>query len=84
MVGIFFQVVLSMLIFVERCCVGVGVPGVNLLAGVVVLRRDDFQVFGMAFIRPWYIVNGHCKQNFPLNPVRDKKLKSAVTDHGCG
>ena len=65
--------------FVEKSCVGVGAPGVSLLAGAAVLRRDDFQVFGMAFMRPQYIVNGHCTLNFLLNSVRDKKLKSALS-----
>ena len=38
--------------FVEKCCFDVGAPGANLLARAAVLRRDDFQVFGMAFMRP--------------------------------
>ena len=32
--------------FVERCCVAVVAPGVNLLAGAAILWTDDFQVFG--------------------------------------
>ena len=57
----------------------VGAPGINLLAGVAVFRRDDFQVFGMAFMRPKYIVNGHCTRKFSLNSVRDKKFRSALS-----
>ena len=59
--------------FVEKCCFDVGAPGANLLAGGKVLRRDDFQVFGMVFMRQWFIVNGHWTRRFSLNPVRDKK-----------
>ena len=64
---------------VEKCCADIGVPGANLLVGPAVLQRDNFQVFGMAFMRPEYIVNGHCTINFPLTLVRDKKLKSALS-----
>ena len=38
--------------FVEKCCVGVVPLGVKLLVEVAILRRDDFHVFGIAFIRP--------------------------------
>jgi len=37
--------------FVEKCCVGVVPLGVKLLVEVAILRRDDFHVFGIAFIR---------------------------------
>ena len=38
--------------FVEKCCSDAGAPDDNLLAGGAVMRRDDFQVFGIAFMRP--------------------------------
>ena len=37
--------------FVERCWVTVATPGVKLFSGAAVLRREDFQAFGMAFMR---------------------------------